>query len=82
MKTLDGFSDEIIAKISHENAMKHYNFDPFVHRPRELCTAAALRAESPDVDTVTLNGRLADERDIATWKAIVSGGGLQPTAKS
>lgn len=82
MKTLDGFSDEIINKISHENAMKHYNFDPFAHRPRELCTAAALRAESPDVDTVTLNGRLADERDIATWKAIVSGGGFQATAKS
>lgn len=81
LKALDGCSDELINRISHENAMKHYNFDPFAHRPREKCTAAALRAESPDVDTVTIAGRMADERDIATWQAIVSGGGAQPAGK-
>jgi predicted TIM-barrel fold metal-dependent hydrolase len=72
LKTLDGFTDAQINKISHENAMAHYSFDPFVHRPKDKCTAAALRAESPDVDTVTRNGRLADDRDLDSWRVITS----------
>ena len=43
--------------------MRAYQFDPFAVRPRERCTAAALRAEATDVDTVTHVGRLADETD-------------------
>ncbi len=70
LKSLDGFTDAYINKISHENAMRHYSFDPFVHRPKEKCTAAALRAESPEVDTVTHAGRPADERDLDSWRAI------------
>jgi predicted TIM-barrel fold metal-dependent hydrolase len=31
-------------KITHENAMRWYHFDPFAHRPREQCTVSALRA--------------------------------------
>jgi predicted TIM-barrel fold metal-dependent hydrolase len=31
-------------KITHENAMRWYHFDPFAHRPREQCTVGALRA--------------------------------------
>jgi predicted TIM-barrel fold metal-dependent hydrolase len=73
IKTLDGLSDAQINKISHENAMAHYHFDPFVNRTREQCTAGALRAESPDVDLVTRVGRPADERDLASWKNIISG---------
>ena len=30
--------------------MRHFQFDPFVHRPREKSTVAALRAEATDVD--------------------------------
>lgn len=52
-RTLDGLPDHVVAKVSHENAMRHYRFDPFAHRPKDRCTAAALRAESPDVDVVT-----------------------------
>ena len=61
-----------IDAISHGNAMRHYHFDPFAHRPREQCTVAALRAESPDVDVVTRVGRAADERDLAEWQRITS----------
>jgi len=50
--------------------MKHYSFDPFATRPKEQCTAKALRSESPDVDTVTRVGRPADERDLEAWNAI------------
>lgn len=72
VKTLAGCSDDVINKITHENAMMHYHFDPFATRPRELCTAKALRAESPDVDVVTRVGRPADERDIESWRQITT----------
>jgi len=72
--TLAGCDDATINKISYENAMKHYNFDPFKHIPKEQATAGALRALSPDVDVVTRVGRPADERDVQQWKAIISGG--------
>ena len=39
-----------VAKITHENAMRWYSFDPFTARTREQSTVAALRAESPDHD--------------------------------
>ena len=65
-------TDEQINKITHLNAMKHYNFDPFAHRPKEKCTAKALRGESPDVDVVTRVGRLADDRDLEAWRQITN----------
>jgi amidohydrolase family protein len=58
---------DAVAKITHENAMRHYSFDPFAIRSQEQCTAGALRAEAADVDTTTRSGRPADERDLATW---------------
>jgi hypothetical protein len=33
--------------------MRHFRFDPFVHRPAERCTVGALRAEATGVDTTT-----------------------------
>jgi predicted TIM-barrel fold metal-dependent hydrolase len=42
--------DTEVAKITHENAMRWYSFDPFAHRPRERCTVGALRAEAGDWD--------------------------------
>ena len=66
-------TDVQVAKITHENAMRHYQFDPFATRPKEQCTVAALRAESPDVDTVTRVGRLATERDAEIFKYALRG---------
>jgi predicted TIM-barrel fold metal-dependent hydrolase len=37
--------DDELAKITFENAMRWYRFDPFAHRSREHCTVGALRAE-------------------------------------
>jgi hypothetical protein len=48
---LDGIPDDEINKITHENTGRFFQFDPFAHREREASTTAALRAESPDVDT-------------------------------
>jgi hypothetical protein len=80
LRTLDGLTREQIDKISHQNAMQHYQFDPFAHRPKERCTAGALRAESPDVDVVTRVGRPADERDLEAWTLITTRG-LGSTAR-
>jgi predicted TIM-barrel fold metal-dependent hydrolase len=37
--------DADVNKITYENAMRWYRFDPFAHRAREQCTVGALRAE-------------------------------------
>ena len=37
--------DAELNKITHENAMRWYRFDPFAHRSAEQCTVGALRAE-------------------------------------
>src|SRR6202042_2406826 len=50
MKYLGEVSDEDINKITHLNAMKHFQYDPFSIRARERCTVGALRAEASDVD--------------------------------
>ena len=43
--------DDEVAMIGYENALRHFRFDPFAHRPKERCTVGALRAEAADVDT-------------------------------
>jgi len=73
MKTLEGLDDATINKISHENAIASYQFDPFAHRPKEQCTAAALRAEATDVDVVTRVGREANDHDREQWRLITTG---------
>ena len=40
-----GVPDADINKMTHENAMRWYQFDPYKIRPREKCTVGALRAE-------------------------------------
>jgi predicted TIM-barrel fold metal-dependent hydrolase len=67
-----GVDDATVNQITHENAMKHYQFDPFAVRGRERCTVGALRSEATGVDVVTRVGREADERDLASWHAMTS----------
>jgi len=47
-KQVEGVPEDEVAKITHENAMRIYQFDPFAHRPKEQCTVGALRAEVKD----------------------------------
>ncbi|HZU80720.1 MAG TPA: amidohydrolase family protein, partial [Acidimicrobiales bacterium] len=51
MKYLAGVPDADVDRITHENAMRIFRYDPFAVRPKEQCTVAALRAEATDVDT-------------------------------
>ena len=72
-KVFADLPSDVVAKITHENAMRHYQFDPFATRAKERCTVGALRAESPDVDTVTHAGRPADDRDLEAWRKLTMG---------
>jgi len=49
-KDLADLPEDEINKITHENAMRCFSFDPFVHRPKEQATVRALRAEAAEVD--------------------------------
>jgi predicted TIM-barrel fold metal-dependent hydrolase len=43
-------TDAEIDKITHENSMGFFQYDPFSKRPREQCTVGALRAEAAGWD--------------------------------
>jgi predicted TIM-barrel fold metal-dependent hydrolase len=47
---INDLPDATIAKITHENAMRVFLYDPFVERSKERSTVGALRAEAADVD--------------------------------
>jgi predicted TIM-barrel fold metal-dependent hydrolase len=49
-KSIDGLPDDVVNQITFENAMRHFRFDPFVHRDRAACTVGSLRATATDVD--------------------------------
>jgi predicted TIM-barrel fold metal-dependent hydrolase len=72
---LTDLTDDEINKITHENAMKFFRFDPFSIRPREKCTVGALRAEAAGHDvSIVAKGRRS-ERDEPMTLA-----GFNPTA--
>jgi predicted TIM-barrel fold metal-dependent hydrolase len=57
LKSAGHLPDDVINKVTHESAMRIFQFDPFAKRAKENCTVAALRAESPDVELVTRSPR-------------------------
>jgi predicted TIM-barrel fold metal-dependent hydrolase len=63
---VNGVSDADIRKITHENAMRWYSFDPFGHVPKEEATVGALRraAAGHDVSIMSRSTRVrtADEK--------------------
>ncbi|MFD0690700.1 amidohydrolase family protein [Actinomadura fibrosa] len=46
----EGVPDDDVNKITHENAMRWYSFDPFAHRSRADATVGALRSEAAGHD--------------------------------
>jgi predicted TIM-barrel fold metal-dependent hydrolase len=67
IETMGHLSDNTINKITHENAMRAYSFDPFQHIPEDQCRAGHLRSLATDVDTATHVGHEASEKDLETW---------------
>ena len=74
IETMGHLDDAVINKITHENAMAAYSFDPFAHIPREHARAGYLRAQATDVDVVTHVGRKASQRDRDAWARMASFG--------
>jgi hypothetical protein len=67
MEYMGGLPDADINKITHENAMRIFRFDPFRHVPRAEATAGALRAQATDVDlSLRSNGRGKSHDGIVT----------------
>ena len=60
---LNNVPDDEINKMTYENAMRWYSFDPFTHIPREQATVGALRkaAEGHDV-SIKAAGHQKDTR--------------------
>jgi len=56
MKYLADAPDAEINKITHQNAMRLFRYDPFAHIPREQATVGALRAQAAGHD-VTIKPR-------------------------
>ncbi|WP_067904175.1 amidohydrolase family protein [Nocardia vaccinii] len=50
MPSLAGVPDDEIDKITHSNAMRHFQYDPFRHIPRDQATVAGLRAQAAGWD--------------------------------
>lgn len=53
MRYLAGLSGEEIDKITHRNAMRHFQYDPFAHIAREDATVASLRRRATGWDVST-----------------------------
>jgi hypothetical protein len=64
MDELQGVPDDEINLMTHENAMRHFRYDPFRHIPKDQATVAALRAQAGDVDlSLKSHGGLAPSKD-------------------
>jgi hypothetical protein len=56
----NGVPDDEIAKMTHENAMRWYSFDPFAHVPKAEATVGELRrrAKGHDISTMSRSTRV------------------------
>ncbi|MDT3446453.1 MULTISPECIES: amidohydrolase family protein [unclassified Pseudofrankia] len=57
MDHLAGLSDDEISKITHLNALRHFQFDAFTHVPRQQATVGALRAQADGWDVTIRSTR-------------------------
>jgi predicted TIM-barrel fold metal-dependent hydrolase len=48
--SLEGVPEAEIHQITHENAIRHFQYDPFSVIPRDRCSVAALREQARHVD--------------------------------
>ena len=53
--TKNAVTDEQARKITHENAMRWFSFDPYSHIPKEETTVGALRAQAVGHDVSTMS---------------------------
>ncbi|MCU0267222.1 MAG: amidohydrolase [Acidimicrobiales bacterium] len=68
---LAGVPDDEVDKITHLNAMRLFDYDPFSTRPREQCTVGALRAEAAghDVTIRSTGQKMSGAKTVAEIQA-------------
>jgi hypothetical protein len=68
--TKNNVPDDEVNKMTFENAMRWYHWDPFGHIPREQATVGALRkaAEGHDVSIRALSPQGEDGRDLRRFR--------------
>ncbi|MBU3993814.1 MAG: amidohydrolase, partial [Alphaproteobacteria bacterium] len=71
-RSIANMPDRVINKITHENAMRLYHFDPFAHRAKAASTVGALRALATDVDTTPLES-VGGAKPVSSGHRITSG---------
>jgi hypothetical protein len=50
-----GTTDENIDKITWQNALRFFDWDPFTHMPKDQCSVGSLRALAANVDTTRMS---------------------------
>jgi predicted TIM-barrel fold metal-dependent hydrolase len=70
-KNLAELPENEINKITHENAMRCFSFDPFKYRPKDRSTVRALRTEASDIDVSvkSMGRRKAEAEDRGALQA-------------
>jgi predicted TIM-barrel fold metal-dependent hydrolase len=81
-KHFGGVADDVVNKISHENAMRLYSFAPYPIRPREACTVGALRAEVAGHDVSAVSNERHRGPKATTYGGIVSTGYRSESAEA
>ena len=63
--------DDEINKMTYENAMRWYSFDPFTHIAKEQATVGALRKAAEGHD-VSIRARASTQEGIRSWGRIIA----------
>jgi hypothetical protein len=68
---IQSLSDEQVSKITHLNAMRHFQYDPFEHISLTEATVAARRAHAAgwDVSVKSMARGLSSNRGVESFKA-------------
>jgi predicted TIM-barrel fold metal-dependent hydrolase len=72
-RTLGGMSGGDVAKVTHTNAMRIFQYDPFSVIPPEQATVAALLAQATDVDVTPRSLGKRHDDDTTTMDDFVNG---------
>lgn len=80
-ESLAELPDDAIRKITHENAMRLWRYDPFAVMPTEQCTVSALRRHARHVDIDPIPLRDSDNATGPLGRRITSGDILEPSER-
>ncbi len=73
---LEAATSDAVDRITHLNAIRIYQFDPFRHTSKEEATVGALRAKAADVDMTLRSSERLRER-ITTDEIVTIQSGLR-----